>query len=143
MAKRINFNQSFYEEYPYKISEQIRNLLDAKYGDHTADLEGVAEILAGATYSEEVKNNPWLTIRTHYQGSLDYLKENALDTLIEIVTTPLIRIEGDVEAVYRCDYLNGYTTLTACAKLCPKYSSCYAVAEANDTFLEAEEQGLL
>lgn len=59
------------------------------------------------------------------------------------VDTPIIIYEGEYEGLLYCARIQGYTTMTACEKMCPHHSSCDNIADMDDIFKEAEYFGVL
>lgn len=48
-------------------------------------------------------------------------------------------IDEGKDVCFHCGMIEGYTTLTACENMCPRYYYCDTVAMANDVLVEVEQ----
>lgn len=71
-----------------------------------------------------------------------HLMRKSREYLTKVDTPIIVHDHGCVGFLY-CARIEGYTTTTACEKMCPHYSSCQNIADMDDTFKQAEYFGVL
>lgn len=148
MAKNvIQINENLYKRvikyHRYTLPDNILQSLQFKYGKQTADIAGVADTLAFLTYQEALADNPFLTYAEYVEEWKEHIEQYADNGTYTEVNTPIIKVGGEVDVLFKCKHNFILTTMEACSVLCPHADTCKLLNKAYDIMNEARKADLI